>query len=277
MEKRIMENKTIYGGLDPEITSRMTSDPEAVGKAKQVGVALGSAAVALGVLSSEAFGKTLPQNIVDVLNFAFTLENLESEFYATALRSSNLIPAETQAVFKLIGDHEIAHVALLGKVLGKQAAPKPAFDYTAGGAFADVFSNYQTFLAVSQAFEDTGVRAYKGQAGNLITNGKLLTVALQIHSVAAAKINLFTVGRDKPFVAASVFSFMRDAEAGESQKRDGCPACTNKKCSPAGMRQVLIVGIYFTHARFIFVRHLMPPFKRQKLFRASGDNALKLL
>jgi hypothetical protein len=40
-------------------------------------------------------------------------------------------------------------------------------------------------LAVSQAFEDTGVRAYKGQAGNLISNNEVLTAALQIHSVEA--------------------------------------------------------------------------------------------
>jgi len=61
--------------------------------------------------------------------------------------------------------------------------PKPNFDFTAGEAFADVFSNYQTFLAVAQAFEDTGVRAYEGQAGNSQSNGNILTVALQIPSV----------------------------------------------------------------------------------------------
>ena len=49
----------------------------------------------------------------------------------------------------------------------------------------DVFSNYKTFLAVSQALEDTGVRAYKGQAGNLKSSDEILTVALQIHSVEA--------------------------------------------------------------------------------------------
>jgi hypothetical protein len=37
-----------------------------------------------------------------------------------------------------------------------------------GGAF-DPFNNYTQFLALSQAFEDTGVRAYKGQATNLIS------------------------------------------------------------------------------------------------------------
>jgi hypothetical protein len=61
---------------------------------------------------------------------------------------------------------------------------KPTFDFTVGGAF-DPFNNYTQFLALSQAFEDTGVRAYKGQATNLISTPDLLTAALQIHSVEA--------------------------------------------------------------------------------------------
>ena len=40
-------------------------------------------------------------------------------------------------------------------------------------------------LAVAQTFEDTGVRAYKGQAGNLISDNGILSAALQIHSVEA--------------------------------------------------------------------------------------------
>lgn len=43
---------------------------------------------------------------------------------------------------------------------------------------------YVQLLALAQAFEDTGVRAYKGQAGNLL-GSPFLTAALQIHSVEA--------------------------------------------------------------------------------------------
>lgn len=57
------------------------------------------------------------------------------------------------------------------------------FDFTAGGQF-DPFNDYPTFLLLSQAFEDTGVRAYKGQAPKMAGND-LLTAALQIHSVEA--------------------------------------------------------------------------------------------
>jgi rubrerythrin len=184
---KMEDNKPLLEGLDPEIITRMTSRRETLLKAKQFVGAITTAPVAFGALAGTAFGqdKKLPGKIVDVLNFALTLERLEDEFYRTAVSSSGLIPSETQTVFQQISKHETAHVALLSSVLGAKAGPKPTFDFTAGGAFADVFSNYKTFLAVAQAFEDTGVRAYKGQAGNLISNGKILTVALQIHSVEA--------------------------------------------------------------------------------------------
>jgi hypothetical protein len=51
--------------------------------------------------------------------------------------------------------------------------------------FGDVFSNPTTFLAVSQAFEDTGVRAYKGGAATLAANVTVLEAALQIHAIEA--------------------------------------------------------------------------------------------
>ena len=95
------------------------------------------------------------------------------------------------AIFQQISQHETAHVAFLKSVLGANAVAKPNFDFTGSkngtvtATYPDVFTNYQTFLALAQAFEDTGVRAYKGQAGNLITNDVALTAALQIHSVEA--------------------------------------------------------------------------------------------
>jgi hypothetical protein len=48
-----------------------------------------------------------------------------------------------------------------------------------------VFTNYETFKAVAQAFEDTGVRAYKGQAPALLPYDAVLQAALTIHSVEA--------------------------------------------------------------------------------------------
>ncbi|GAB3541864.1 ferritin-like domain-containing protein [Spirosoma fluminis] len=120
------------------------------------------------------------QAAVDVVNFALTLEYLEDEFYKNALAAANLIPAADRAIFTQIGKHETAHVNLLRGALGAAAVAKPTFKFP-----ADAFTNYQTFLGLAQALEDTGVQAYKGQAGTLINDKAILQTALQIHSVEA--------------------------------------------------------------------------------------------
>jgi len=121
----------------------------------------------------------------DILNFALTLEYLEEEFYQIGMDTMGLINGEdARAVFGLILRHENVHVDFLLKALGGNAITKPTFDFTAGGDF-NPFGDYEQFLLLAQAFEDTGVRAYKGQAGALIDNDALLEYALQIHSVEA--------------------------------------------------------------------------------------------
>jgi len=125
--------------------------------------------------------------LISVLNFALTLEHLEYRYYQMGL-DSGVIDGADQVIFKKIRDHEIAHVNFLteviGNVLGGMPVAEPAFDFTAGGNFMP-FDDYPTFLALSQAFEDTGVRAYKGQAANVMENDTVLTAALSIHSVEA--------------------------------------------------------------------------------------------
>jgi hypothetical protein len=176
----------ILADIDPEIAGRVSQSGGFKTAALKLGV-LATTPLVIAAASTTAFGQgeKLPRKIVEVLNFALTLEYLEDEFYRTALASDKLIPSETRATFETIGKHEAAHVEVLKAALGEQAVKKPTFDFTAKGAFGDVFSNYKTFLALSQAFEDTGVRAYKGQAGNLKSSDEILTVALQIHSVEA--------------------------------------------------------------------------------------------
>ncbi len=148
-------------------------------------VALAAPAIMASALT-EAYGQSssLPDDVVDVLNFALTLEYLEYRFYDTGTNVT-MIPSQYKAAFELIRRHEQIHVKLLQTVLGSKAIAEPKFDYSAKGAFPDTFSNFQTFTAVSQAFEDTGVRAYKGQAPNLMKVKPILETALQIHAVEA--------------------------------------------------------------------------------------------
>lgn len=173
--------------LDPEFQERVSPRRMAIKNMTSFGkkVAIASLPFALGGLFKKAYGQ-VPTDVNGVLNYALTLEYLEAEFYTKAVATSGLIPsgAPTGAI-TTIRNHENAHVDFLKSVLGNNAVSKPDFDFTAGGAFPDVWSNYDTFLALAQAFEDTGVRAYKGQAGILKGNQTVLTAALQIHSVEA--------------------------------------------------------------------------------------------
>jgi hypothetical protein len=186
-----MKKTTILGSLDPELTERVLSRRNAVAHTgKMAGaLAIASMPVAFGLFARKAFaqGTALPADIINVLNFALTLEYLENNFYQTGV-DSGVIPSGDLPIFQTIRDHEAAHVALLTSTIssgGGTPAAEPTFDFTAGNTFPDPFSDYPTFQALSQGFEDTGVRAYKGQAGALMANDTILTTALQIHSVEA--------------------------------------------------------------------------------------------
>ena len=155
-------------------------------------IALASIPFALGSMFVKAYSSpTTPTDlIIDTLNFALTLEYLESNFYIKAVASGIVPSGDALNAFTLIRDHENAHVNFL-KIAITAAGATPvsftaaSFDFTAKGTFPGVFTDYGTLLAVAQTFEDTGVRAYKGQAPNLILNNDYLTAALQIHSVEA--------------------------------------------------------------------------------------------
>jgi rubrerythrin len=182
--------------IDPEVYDRLDGRRGALKSLSTVGskIALAAIPLALGSLFSRAYGQSGSSQVLDVLNFALTLEYLEAEFYNTGLASAGLIPAgDDRNAFQVIAAHENEHVQFLRTTitaLGSTPAAKPVFDFTAGngsgmGPFAGVFTNYSLFLAVSQTFEDTGVRAYKGQAANLISSNEVLRAALRIHSVEA--------------------------------------------------------------------------------------------
>ena len=180
------QDNFILDEIDPDLGERIDMGKRNLfARYAMPGVALASAPLILAAASTEAFAAgALPQKVIDVLNFALTLEYLEAAFYKMGNEADGLIPNDYTALFRTIGKHETAHVALLQSALGAAAVKAPAVDFTAGGKYADVFSNFKTFATLSATFEDLGVAAYKGQAGNLIGT-PVLTTALQIHSVEA--------------------------------------------------------------------------------------------
>jgi rubrerythrin len=123
---------------------------------------------------------------VDILNFALTLEYLESTFYAEAKRRAGA-SGELKSLIELLAKDEQEHVeALAGTVkkLGGKPVAKPKFDFP--------YNNTAGFLKLAQTFEDTGVSAYNG-AAPMIKSKEVLTAAgsiVQVEARHAAAIRL---------------------------------------------------------------------------------------
>ena len=202
-------NDTLLGTIEPDVAAGLISRRDAIAKgAKSSGAVtaalmLGSIPVALAALSKEAHAQGT--SVQAVIDFALILEIFENEFYKAVLGTSSsaaqnnafatvraLIPAAAVPTFQQIQKHEAAHVAFLTAAGAQNTLNLTAssFDFTGNrggstGPFVRATTELAFLLLVAQAAEDTGVRAYKGQAGNLMSNSATLEAALRIHSVEA--------------------------------------------------------------------------------------------
>ncbi len=181
---------------DKDLLSKAGSRRDSFGQLRNLGAKAALASIPFGLASISSKSQAANFSMAsapmmaannDVLNFALTLEYLERSFYQQGLDAAGLIPEEDRAVFAKISQHENEHVEFLLGALGANAVAEPTFDFTGapGGLDLNPFGDYPTFMALAQGFEDTGVRAYKGQAGALANDNTLLEYALQIHSVEA--------------------------------------------------------------------------------------------
>ncbi|QEC49212.1 ferritin-like domain-containing protein [Baekduia soli] len=141
------------------------------------GLAVGGAAVAGSVLPGTALAAGTPKGDVAILNFALTLEYLETAFYAAALKQADL-KGEHLRLARTVHAHEAAHVAALKKALGSAAVKKPSFDFGSAVASQGAFSSTAITL------EDTGVQAYQGQTPFIRSNA-IFKAAISIHPVEA--------------------------------------------------------------------------------------------
>jgi rubrerythrin len=146
------------------------------------GAVLGSS-VLLGGLPELASAKPSKKHDVAILNYALTLEYLESDFYKEALKSANLSGAVLTTT-NIVSKHENAHVRFLKKQLGSKAIKKPKFD------FGDTTSSSAKFLPTASSLEDTGVTAYAGQAAH-IKQSAVIRAAASILAIEARHASRF--------------------------------------------------------------------------------------
>jgi rubrerythrin len=121
-----------------------------------------------------------------IVNFALTLEYLESDFYRKVL-ASGMFSGKTLDVFKLIYDNEQAHVQALTSLVKKFGGALPQRPTTS----FPLHRGPQFVLGLAATLEDTGAAAYLGQATNIIDKD-ILASALSIHAIEArhaAKLN----------------------------------------------------------------------------------------
>lgn len=119
-------------------------------------------------------------NDAKILKFALTLEYLESAFYNQAVKN-NILSGDVLAAAKIVQKHEATHVKTLKSLVTLKS---PKFDF--GAAVTDPTK----FLTTAVTLEDTGVKAYSGQAGNIL-QPKVLAAAASILTVEARHASRF--------------------------------------------------------------------------------------
>jgi len=125
-----------------------------------------------GASETAQFGK----GDVGILNYALTLEYLETAFYADVVKSGLFKGADLETIRKF-GREEAEHVEALKaavKQLGGKPAPEPKAEFPLKSAKA--------VLELAATVENLGAAAYLGQAAN-IKSPEVLASALAIHSV----------------------------------------------------------------------------------------------
>lgn len=179
--------KDLFDGLDSALVQKVSERPEAIADPEYLKTAVAAQVTggAFDPRSRTPINVPLTAPMIYALNLTLLADYFESELYSRGLNVAGLIPNDLRQVFVRILLNEVTHREILLTVLGSNAIVKPNFDFTARRRLFDVFSNFNTFSGLAQSSEDLGVRAIKGQAGNVMADDFVLTTALRFHSVEA--------------------------------------------------------------------------------------------
>jgi hypothetical protein len=142
-------------------------------------------------LPALALGSPSKAQDVKILNYALTLEYLEASFYNEAI-AKGALRGDVLAAAKVVAAHENAHVKYLRNALGSAAVRKPRFD------FHGTTGDQGKFLATATVLEDTGVKAYSGQATRILQPA-VIKAAVSILTVEARHASRFRTLAGKSF------------------------------------------------------------------------------
>ncbi|MBV9819848.1 MAG: ferritin-like domain-containing protein [Solirubrobacterales bacterium] len=151
-------------------------------------VATGVAAVSAGGAAAAGFASAsgrprLTGRDRQVLEFALTLERLQTEFYAQALAAGKLT-GETRQFAQIVGREERAHLSYVERALGTGPQKPATYD------FARYLTGNDAFIGGAMTLEQIGLAAYNGQAGNVsppILAGAARMISVEARHVAWAR------------------------------------------------------------------------------------------
>ncbi|MHB8644826.1 MAG: ferritin-like domain-containing protein [Thermomicrobiales bacterium] len=123
---------------------------------------------------------------LDILNYALTLEHLESTMYQQIVASGKLTGDEQQYATDF-GKHEAAHVQAITQTIqklgGTPVAAQAKYNFPA-------FDTRDNIVKLLVAVEDLGAGAYLAAAGE-VKNPDVLTAAVQIHNIEAEHASIW--------------------------------------------------------------------------------------
>jgi hypothetical protein len=239
--------------MNPTTMSRgpeVTAEPGALSRREAL-IRMGSAAMltlgavpfVIGATARKAAAQgTLTPAMIEALNTLILADYVTEIFYQVGLDTSGLIPAADVPVFQQLLKQESGHVVTMNNTLSGNAREKPGLDFTGGGAYPEVFSDYATYLSLAQAFEDLTVRLYKGQLGAFTSNGLVLTTLLRIHSVEGRHAAMLRRLRgQKPWIegAATDLSGFAAVYTGEDNASSGMSAAFDEPITADSALNVL--------------------------------------
>ncbi len=122
-------------------------------------------------------------NEIDVLNYAYALEQLEAAFYVAVVAApqfGGIFADNERRILTDLRDHEVVHRDFFAAAIpAAQRIPGLTPDFSAIN-----FADRASVLGAARTFEDLGVGAYNG-AGRYIKTAAYLTLAGKIVSVEA--------------------------------------------------------------------------------------------